>query len=41
LMFAGEQHGFRRAETIVQTLESELAFYARVFNFDLAGGISP
>ncbi|MCW8964449.1 MAG: S9 family peptidase, partial [Gammaproteobacteria bacterium] len=41
LMFAGEQHGFRRAETIVQTLESELVFYARVFNFDLAGGISP
>lgn len=33
LMFAGEQHGFRRAETIVQTLESELAFYTRVFHF--------
>jgi dipeptidyl aminopeptidase/acylaminoacyl peptidase len=28
--FAGEQHGFRRAETIVHCLEAELAFYLRV-----------
>jgi dipeptidyl aminopeptidase/acylaminoacyl peptidase len=28
--FAGEQHGFRRADTLRQVLESELAFYQRV-----------
>jgi len=33
LSFEGEQHGFRRAETIRQTLEAELAFYGRVFGF--------
>lgn len=27
----GEQHGFRKAESIVSTLEAELAFYGRVF----------
>ncbi len=31
LMFEGEQHGFRRAETIRQALVSELAFYDRVY----------
>jgi dipeptidyl aminopeptidase/acylaminoacyl peptidase len=30
LTFEGEQHGFRRADTIVRTLEAELAFYQRV-----------
>ncbi len=30
LTFEGEQHGFRRAETIVRALEAELAFYQRV-----------
>jgi dipeptidyl aminopeptidase/acylaminoacyl peptidase len=33
LEFAGEQHGFRKAESIVRSLESELAFYGRVFGF--------
>ena len=28
IMFAGEQHGFRRAETIRRALELELNFYA-------------
>jgi dipeptidyl aminopeptidase/acylaminoacyl peptidase len=28
--FEGEQHGFRKAETVIQVLESELAFYQRV-----------
>jgi len=28
--FEGEQHGFRKAETIVKALEAELAFYRRV-----------
>jgi dipeptidyl aminopeptidase/acylaminoacyl peptidase len=30
LTFEGEQHGFRRAETIVRALEAELAFYQKV-----------
>ncbi len=29
--FAGEQHGFRRADTIERALQAELAFYLRVF----------
>jgi dipeptidyl aminopeptidase/acylaminoacyl peptidase len=29
--YEGEQHGFRKAETIVHALEAELAFYGRVF----------
>ncbi len=34
LTFEGEQHGFRKAETIVRTLEAELYFYSRVFGFE-------
>ncbi|MFI7441812.1 S9 family peptidase [Nonomuraea indica] len=34
LTFAGEQHGWRREETIVAALEAELAFYGLVFGFD-------
>ena len=30
-IFEGEQHGFRRQETVVRCLEAELAFYQRVF----------
>lgn len=33
ITFAGEQHGFRRAENIRRALEAELYFYARVFGF--------
>jgi len=33
--FAGEQHGFRRAENIQRSLECELYFYSRVFGFAL------
>jgi dipeptidyl aminopeptidase/acylaminoacyl peptidase len=29
--FEGEQHGFRKAETIVRCLETELSFYKEVF----------
>jgi dipeptidyl aminopeptidase/acylaminoacyl peptidase len=36
LAFEGEQHGFRRAETIKRCLEAELYFYSRVFGFELA-----
>ena len=37
LEFEGEQHGFRKAETIVKATNSELAFYGQVFNFKPAG----
>ncbi|MFC4003340.1 prolyl oligopeptidase family serine peptidase [Prauserella oleivorans] len=37
LAFEGEQHGFRRAETIVAALEAELAFYGQVFGFATPG----
>jgi dipeptidyl aminopeptidase/acylaminoacyl peptidase len=36
--FAGEQHGFRRAENIERALECELYFYACVLGFAAADG---
>jgi dipeptidyl aminopeptidase/acylaminoacyl peptidase len=39
--FAGEQHGFRRAENIKRALDGELYFYSRVFGFDLAEPVEP
>jgi dipeptidyl aminopeptidase/acylaminoacyl peptidase len=33
LTFEGEQHGFRKAETIVAAIEAELSFYGQVFGF--------
>lgn len=37
LKFEGEQHGFRKAETIVAALEAELSFYGQVFGFETPG----
>ena len=39
--FAGEQHGFRRAENIVRAQEAELYFYSRVLGFELPESIEP
>ena len=39
--FAGEQHGFRISENIQRTLEAELYFYSKVFDFSAAGKIKP
>ena len=39
--FAGEQHGFRRAENIRRALDGELYFYSRIFGFDLAEEVEP
>ncbi|MBX5460076.1 MAG: S9 family peptidase [Steroidobacteraceae bacterium] len=39
--FEGEQHGFRKAESIVRSLEAELAFYGEVFGFTPAGALPP
>jgi dienelactone hydrolase len=33
IAFAGESHGFRKAETVIAALEAELAFYGEVFGF--------
>jgi len=41
LAFAGEQHGFRKAETIIACFEAELYFYGAVFGFTPAGDIQP
>jgi dipeptidyl aminopeptidase/acylaminoacyl peptidase len=39
--FAGEQHGFRKAENIIRCLEAELYFYGAVFGFTPADSIAP
>jgi dipeptidyl aminopeptidase/acylaminoacyl peptidase len=38
--FEGEGHGFRKAENIKRSLDAELYFYGRIFNFD-TGEIDP
>ncbi len=38
LKFEGEQHGFRKAETIQRTLDAEWYFYGKIFGFDPRGG---
>lgn len=37
IRYEGEGHGFRRSETIVHALESELAFLGQVFGFETPG----
>ncbi|HEY9639519.1 MAG TPA: S9 family peptidase [Coleofasciculaceae cyanobacterium] len=41
VLYAGEQHGFRKAENIKRTLDGELYFYSKVFGFDLAEAVEP
>jgi dipeptidyl aminopeptidase/acylaminoacyl peptidase len=41
LAFEGEQHGFRKAATIIRSLEGELYFYGAVFGFAPADPIDP
>ncbi len=41
LTFEGEQHGFRKAESIVRSLEAELSFYGQVLGFTPADAIDP
>jgi len=41
LAFEGEQHGFRRGETIARCLEAELFFYGRVLGFAPADELEP
>jgi DNA-binding response OmpR family regulator len=37
LLFEGEQHGFRKAESNIAALEAELSFYGQVFGFEPPG----
>ena len=39
--FAGEQHGFRKAENIIRAHETELYFYSRILGFEPADKIEP
>jgi dipeptidyl aminopeptidase/acylaminoacyl peptidase len=41
MMFDGEQHGFRKAETITRVIEAELWFYGKVLGFEPADTIDP
>ena len=41
LPFEGEQHGFRKSENIIRSLEAELYFYGAVFGFAPADPIEP
>jgi dipeptidyl aminopeptidase/acylaminoacyl peptidase len=41
LAYEGEQHGFRKAENIKRTLDSEFYFYSRIFKFEPADKIDP
>jgi dipeptidyl aminopeptidase/acylaminoacyl peptidase len=41
LAFAGEQHGFRKAETEIRCLEAELYFYGRILGFEPADALEP
>jgi dipeptidyl aminopeptidase/acylaminoacyl peptidase len=41
LEFAGEGHGFRRAENMIRAKEAELSFYGRVFGFAPADKLPP
>ena len=41
LAFEGEQHGFRKSETIQRVLEAELFFYSKIFRFQPHDPVDP
>ena len=41
LLFQGEQHGFRKAETIQRTLEAQLYFFSKILGFPLSESLPP
>lgn len=41
LTLEGEGHGFRKADSVVRTLEAELVFYLRVFGIPVPSGLPP
>jgi dipeptidyl aminopeptidase/acylaminoacyl peptidase len=41
LLFHGEQHGFRKAESLKRSYEAELYFYSKIFKFELDEDLPP
>jgi dipeptidyl aminopeptidase/acylaminoacyl peptidase len=41
IAFEGEDHGFRKAESLIRSFEAELSFLAQVFGFEPADEIAP
>jgi dipeptidyl aminopeptidase/acylaminoacyl peptidase len=41
VLFAGEQHGFRKSDSIKRALEGELYFYSKIFKFEVADKVEP
>jgi dipeptidyl aminopeptidase/acylaminoacyl peptidase len=41
IMFEGEGHGFRRAETIKAAIEAQIYFLGRIFGFEPADQVPP
>lgn len=41
LLFPGEQHGFRKPENTIRSLQAELSFYGQVFGFTPADQLPP
>ncbi|MEZ5281304.1 MAG: S9 family peptidase [Acidimicrobiales bacterium] len=41
LMFEGESHGFRRAETIIRAVEAEYVFACQIFGIEPSGDFAP
>ena len=41
IMFEGEGHGFRRAETIKAATEAQIYFFGRILGFEPADRVSP
>ena len=41
VLFEGESHGFRKAETIARALDAELSFLGQVLGFDPSDLIDP
>jgi dipeptidyl aminopeptidase/acylaminoacyl peptidase len=39
IAFEGEQHGFRKAETIIRAIEAELYFYSKMLGFELTTAV--
>ena len=41
LLFEGEGHGFRKAETIEDTINAEYSFYSKIFKFTINEDLKP
>ena len=41
IAYRGEQHGFRKADTIIHSIEAELSFYGQILGFEPAGAVVP